>query len=130
MRYLTVIFSVFFIFSCVKQGDVNQFKTGTFETHLEDTNINSVAYRNDSIQIETYNNVKDTFAIKWTSNFEYELLKLNPKTQLDSTPFIVKITGIKDKSYSFSAHFKGSNFKQKGKAIKVRDTKDEGRGKL
>lgn len=121
MRYLILTFSLLFFFSCAKQGDVNQFKTGTFESRLDDTDINSVAFRNDSIQIETYNNAKDTFAIKWNSNFEYELLKLNPKTQLDSTPFIVKITGIKDKSYSFSAHFKGSNFKQKGKAIKIKD---------
>ncbi|MET2985449.1 hypothetical protein [Aureibaculum conchae] len=121
MRYLILILSSIFFFSCTEQGDINQFKTGTFKTHLDDTDINSVAYRNDSIQIETYNNVKDTFAIKWTSNFEYELLKLNPKTQLDSTPFIVKITGIKENSYSFLAHFKGSNFKQKGKAVKLED---------
>lgn len=119
MRYFIVILSFVFFFSCAEQGNVNQFKKGTFKTHLDDSDIHSIAFRNDSIQIETYNNVKDTFAIKWTSNFEYELLKLNPVTQLDSTPFIVKITGIKDDSYSFLAHFKGSNFKQKGKAVKV-----------
>ena len=120
MKKLFVVICLLFI-SCGEKGNVDQFKTGTFKTHLDDSDINSIAFRNDSIQIETYNNVKDTFAIKWTSNFEYELLKLNPKTQLDSTPFIVKITGIKENSYSFSAHFKGSNFKQKGKAIKLED---------
>ena len=121
MRLPIFTFCFLLFISCAERGDINQFKTGTFKTQLDDSDINSVAFRNDSIQIETYNNAKDTFAIKWTSNFEYELLKLNPKTQLDSTPFIVKITGIKENSYSFSAHFKGSNFKQKGKAIKLED---------
>lgn len=122
MRYLIVILSSIFFFSCAEQGDINQFKTGTFKTLLDDSDVNSIAFRNDSIQIETYNNVKDTFKIKWVSNFEYELLKINPKTQLDSTPFIVKITGVKKDSYSFTAHFKGSNFKQKGTAHKVLNT--------
>ncbi|MDY7396105.1 DNA topoisomerase IV [Aureibaculum sp. 2210JD6-5] len=130
MRYFIVIVSLFLFYSCGKQGNIDQFKTGTFKTHLDESDINSIAYRNDSIQIETYNNVKDTFAVKWTSNFEYELLKLNPKTQLDSTPFIVKITGIKENSYSFTAHFKGSDFKQKGTAVKVGGTKDEKQVKM
>ncbi|QCX38265.1 hypothetical protein FF125_07405 [Aureibaculum algae] len=126
MRYLIVILTFILIYSCAKQGDVNQFKIGTFKTHLDDSDATSVAFRNENIQIETYDNVKDTFAIKWNSNFEYELTKLKPKTQLDSTPFIVKITGIKDNSYSFTAHYKGSNFKQKGTAIKVLDNSLEG----
>lgn len=120
MKPLFTIFCFLLFLNCAEQGDITQFKIGTFETFLDDSDVTSVAYRNDSIQIETYNQVKDTFAIKWTSNFEYELVKLNPKTQLDSTPFIVKIIGIKDDSYTFLAHYKGSNFKQKGKAVKVK----------
>lgn len=124
--YFTRFICIFCIcISCAQQGDIDQFKTGTFKTYLEDSDATSTAYRNDSIQIEMYNQVKDTFAIQWTSNFEYQLVKLNPKTQLDSTPFIVIITGIKDNSYSFSAHYKGSNFKQKGNAIKVRESENE-----
>lgn len=106
--------------SCEKQSNnITNFRTGTFETFLEDTNVTSTAIRNDSIQIETYDGVEHIFAIKWNSNFEYELLKINPKNQLDSTPFIVKITGVKDNSYTFKAHYKGSNFKQKGLAVKT-----------
>ncbi|MBJ2175288.1 hypothetical protein JBL43_13625 [Aureibaculum sp. A20] len=128
MRYLIVILTFILIYSCAEQGDVDQFKIGTFKTHLDESDATSVAFRNDNIQIETYDNVKDTFAIKWNSNFEYELTKLKPKTQLDSTPFIVKITGIKDNSYSFTAHYKGSNFKQKGTAIKLNSEKSEKQG--
>jgi len=101
--------------------DVSKFRTGTFETSLEESDEISTAIRNDSIQIEIYNNVRDTFAIKWTSNFEYELKKTNPKKGLDSVPFYVKITGVKDNSYTFKAYYKGTNFKQLGKAIKLSD---------
>ncbi|RPE00873.1 DNA topoisomerase IV [Aureibaculum marinum] len=124
MRLFLVILCCLFFFSCTKPGNINQFRTGTFKTHLDDSDVTSIAYRNDTIQIELYNKVKDTFVIKWTSNFEYELTKLNPKTQLDSTPFIVKIAKIKENSYSFLAHYKGSNFKQKGTAIKISDTEN------
>lgn len=117
-----IIFSIcFIVISCVQNPDKkpNNFKTGSFKTVLEYKNITSYAIRNDSIQIETYNNKKDTFYIKWEDNFEYILLKKNPKTLLDSTPFHVKITGIKKNSYSFNAYHKGSKFKQKGKAFRI-----------
>ena len=86
---------------------------------MEDNDITSFAERNDSIQIETYENKKDTFTIQWINNFEYILLKKNPKSKLDSTPFHVKITAVRKNSYDFRAFYKGSNFKQKGKAIKI-----------
>lgn len=104
-----------------KAAHIENFKTGTFETFLDDSDATSIATRNDSIQIETYNSKKDTFAIRWVNNFEYVLLKVNPKTTLDNTPFHVKITGIKENSYTFKASYKGSNFKQTGTANKIAD---------
>jgi len=123
MRYAYITISLFVILiSCQDNNtDVNKFKTGTFNTFLEDMDETSIAFRNDSIQIETYNNVKDTFDIKWKSNFEYILTKTYPKNELDSTPFHVKITGFKNDSYTFKASYKGSKFIQKGKAIKLKD---------
>ena len=123
MKYLIIIFSVLsLLISCKgNNSNISEFKIGTFKTYLEESDVTSLAIRNDSVQIETYNNIKDTFAIKWQSNFEYILMKTNPKNELDSTPFHVKITGIKDNSYTFKANYKGSNFKQKGKAIKLKD---------
>ncbi len=118
MKYLVIILILITISCKENTGDINQFKTGTFKTFLDDTDITSVAIRNDSIQIETYNNHIDSFAVEWKSNFEYVLLKINPKTALDSTPFHVKITGFKNNSYTFKASYKGSNFKQKGRAAK------------
>jgi len=120
MRNVYIIILLIIFVSCKgNPTDISQFKNGTFKTFLEDSDVTSVAVRNDSIQIETYNNVKDTFAINWKSNFEYVLTKLHPKSELDSTPFHVKITGFKDKSYTFKAYYMGSNFKQKGEALKI-----------
>lgn len=110
---------MFLFVSCaMNTTDVKQFRTGTYKTLLDDSDAESIAIRNDSIQIEIYNKVSDTFAIKWLSNFEYELTKINPKKGLDSVPFYVKITGVKGNTYTFKANYKGSNFKQQGKAIK------------
>lgn len=122
MRYITsIIIILFATSSCIKNNNVHvdELKNGSFETTLEDKETVSIATRNDSIQIEDFKGMKDTFNIKWIDQFEYVLVKKNPKTMLDSTPFHVKITGIKDNTYTFNAYYKGSNFKQKGTAIKL-----------
>ncbi|MCB0474230.1 MAG: hypothetical protein KDC69_01075 [Flavobacteriaceae bacterium] len=118
---LAILVGTALLISCKKEtSGVQMFRTGTFRTLLEGSTAISTATRNDSLQYETYNGQTDTFDIKWNSNFEYELLNKYPKNELDSTPFVVKITGIKDSTYTFLAHYKGSNFKQKGKAIKLK----------
>lgn len=122
MRYLWIIGIVLTTtLSCVKNNNVHvdALKRGSFKTTLEDKETVSFAVRNDSIQIEDFNGVKDTFNIRWVDQFEYVLVKRHPKTMLDSTPFHVKITGIKNNTYTFTAYYKRSNFKQKGKAEKL-----------
>lgn len=98
---------------------VDYYKTGTFKTVLNDKSITSIALRNDSIQIETFEGKNDTFFINWKSNFEYILIKKHPKTALDSTPFHVKITKFDGATYQFKAFYKDSNFKQEGTATKL-----------
>ena len=121
MRYFAIIILLFAAASCLSNSNihVDELKNGSFETTLEDKETISYATRNDSLQIEDFNGIKDTFKIKWIDQFEYVLVKKNPKTMLDSTPFHVKITGIKNKTYTFNAYYKGSNFKQKGTAVKL-----------
>jgi hypothetical protein len=121
MKKLLFIILGILLFSCKEETKniPNNFKTGYFKTVLEDSETISFANRNDSIQIETYENKKDTFKITWVGSFEYILVKKNPKSLLDSTPFHVKITGVKKNSYNFKAYYKGSNFKQKGEAFKI-----------
>ncbi len=124
MKYPFLIIVYLLIFSSCEKGeslDATKLRTGTFKTLLDESDEVSTAERNELIQIETYNNKKDTFNIEWKSNFEYILTKVNPKKGLDSLPFHVKITGIKGNTYTFKAYYKGSNFKQKGTAIKLKD---------
>ncbi len=119
IKFLSLLLMLF-IFSCdTERINILELREGTFETTLPDKNVKSIAFRDKNIQIETYNNKKDTFTIKWLSNFEYELLKINPKSSLDSVPFIVKITKLSHNGYSFKAHYKGSKYIQKGEAIKL-----------
>jgi len=121
MRSLFLIITVLCLYSCqeAKPAKVSDFRTGSFKTVLDDRQIVSTAWRNDTVQIETYSGKKDTFDIRWVDPFEYVLVKTNPRTLLDSTPFHVKITSIKRDSYTFRAYYRGSNFKQTGTAFKL-----------
>ena len=122
MRLLIVFISTIYLSSCTggNQLKVQDLKKGSFRTVLDNnSSAESVSTRNDSVQIELYKGKKDTFYINWVDKFEYILIKKNPKNLLDSTPFHVKITGIKDRSYTFKAYYKGSKFIQQGKAFKL-----------
>ena len=126
MKIWVLLFLSGFLISCQErsQTNVNSFKKGTFKTILDDNKTVSYAVRNDSLQIETTNNKIDTFKIKWINSFEYVLVKKNPKDLLDSLPFHVKITSVNIDGYDFIAHYKRSNFKQKGKAIQLKKNKN------
>lgn len=121
MKLLISLITISVLFSC-SQGnktDIASFKKGHFKTYLGERKDSSTFYRYDHLQIERYRNNIDTFTIAWKSNFEYELKKTNPKSKLDSIPFLVKITGIKNNSYEFKGSYLGSNFKQEGVTIKT-----------
>lgn len=126
MKYFIIFLLFSLVISCEQksQTNVNSFKKGTFKTILDDNKTVSYAVRNDSLQIETTNNKIDTFKIKWINSFEYVLVKKNPKDLLDSLPFHVKITSVNIDGYDFIAHYKRSNFKQKGKAIQLKKNKN------
>ena len=109
------------IFACnsKKNAKSYDFETGHFTSYLENKKDSSSFYRVDNLQIETYKGTTDTFAIKWKNKFEFHLKKVNPKTKLDSTNFIVRITKIKNNAYDFEAGYENSNFKQKGSTFKI-----------
>jgi len=96
MKYI-LFFLLILLFSCNNVSNLKpeQLRVGTFKTIINKGNYESLATRNDSIQVETFNTKKDTFYIKWLSNFEYSLVNKHPKNELDKKEFIVKITGIK-----------------------------------
>ncbi|NJB83843.1 hypothetical protein [Wenyingzhuangia aestuarii] len=120
MRFLYLIcISVVVSCSSGNSTDILSFKTGSFKTYLGERKDSSSFYRTEKFQIESYRNQVDTFDIHWKSNFEYELRKVNPTSKLDSIPFVVKITAIKENYYKFKGAYLGSNFKQEGTTYKL-----------
>lgn len=98
---------------------VDQLKQGSFKTVLDEQEVESIAHRMDSIQIEEYEGKLDTFYIHWEDDFQYVLRHKHPKNALDSTAFYVQITALGKDYYTFRAYYYGSNFEQTGKAYKL-----------
>lgn len=123
MRYLIFISFLLFISCSNNNQTIHSFKDlrqGNFKSEIINSDVTSYFSRNNKIQTEKFDDKEYQFSIHWKSDFEYELLNLHPKNALDSTPFVVKITGLHKKFYTFTAQYKGSEFKQKGKTYKLK----------
>ena len=116
MKILLYIITISVFVSCStgNKTDILSFREGHFKTYLGKRKDSSNFYRIKNLQIETYRNKTDTFRIDWKSNFEYELRKVNPQNKLDSIPFKVRITAIKNNYYKFKGAYLGSDFIQTG----------------
>lgn len=105
------------LFSC-KDNAPDRFKSGTFEIPAGKGYEKTIIIRQDSIQIEKYENRTDTLSISWKNNFNYTLKMLHPKSAIDEDPIHIKITSIKANSYEFEAMIGQSNYVQRGEITK------------
>ena len=108
--------------SCYNQErNCTDFKTGKFtsETEIEGKKYTSTFERNDSIQIENYNAVIDTFSIRWLNECEYILENVKPKNRAEKKAVHVKILNTKDLKYNFEYSFVGDAKKQFGSVTKL-----------
>ena len=108
--------------SCYNQErNCTDFKTGKFtsETEIERKKYTSTFERNDSIQIENYNAVIDTFSIRWINECEYILENVKPKNRAEKKAVHVKILNTKDLKYNFEYSFVGDAKKQFGSVTKL-----------
>ncbi|WP_111709499.1 hypothetical protein [Lutibacter citreus] len=96
----------------------DRFKSGTFEIPEGKGYEKTIIIRQDSLQIEKYQDRIDTLSISWKNNFNYTLKMINPKSAIDEDPIHIKITNIESNSYEFEAVIGHSNFVQKGELIK------------
>lgn len=107
------------LFSCKNDAqDPDRFKSGTFEIPAGKGYEKTIIIRQDSIQIEKYEDRTDTLSISWKNNFNYTLKMLHPKIAIDEDPIHIKITSIKPNSYEFEAVIGQSNYVQKGEITK------------
>jgi hypothetical protein len=105
------------LFSCKDKKSApnpDRFKSGIFEIPAGKGFGKTIVIRQDSIQIEKYEDRIDTLSISWKNNFNYTLKMLHPKNAIDEDPIHIKITNIKDNSYDFEAVIGRSNYVQKG----------------
>jgi len=100
-------------------SNADRFKLGTFEIPAGQGYEKTIIIRQDSIQIEKYEDRSDTLLISWKNNFNYTLKMLHPKTAIDEDPIHIKITSLKDNSYEFEAVIGQSNYVQKGEITKT-----------
>lgn len=112
----------FLFFSCYEQErNCKDFKTGKFESEIiiDGVKHTSTFERNDSIQIETYNGVIDTFNIRWINDCEYIMKNSNPKNMAERKAVSMKILTTKENTYTFEYNYVGDTNKQKGTVTKL-----------
>lgn len=124
MRLILPFFLTLLCVSCyTSERNCGEFKTGTFEfeaitgTEVFTTRI----VRNDSIEIEYYNDQVDTARIRWINDCEYILKKVNPKNMSERKAIHIKILKTIETGYSFEFNKVGKSAKSKASARKISD---------
>lgn len=120
--FLLPTFLVLLLTSCYEQErNCSDFKTGSFtsETVIDGKKFESTFERNDSLQVETFEGVVDTFHIRWTNDCEYIIKNIKPKNMVEKKAVHVKILTSKDNTYVFEYSYIGEATKQKGIVTKI-----------
>ena len=121
MRYSIIIF-LFFICCYSVERDCLPFHQGTFEftTIVNDEMKTSYFLRTANLEIETYEGVIDTAAIRWVNDCECILTKLNPTSNQDKRPVQIKILSTERNAYVFEYSMVGdAKNKQRGTIKKI-----------
>ncbi|MBL4663833.1 MAG: DNA topoisomerase IV [Flavobacteriaceae bacterium] len=104
MRVILTAFLLVILVSCqTPERDCANFRTGTFEFEtLVGTELKKTKFiRNDSIEIDYYDQKIDTFSIRWINDCEYVMKKLRPKNQAEKEPVLFKILTTNGNEYTF-----------------------------
>lgn len=112
----------FLLTSCYNQErNCKDFKTGKFKSEIEidEKKMVSTFERNDSIQIETFNGITDSYDVRWTNDCEYVIKNSKPKNRAEKKAIQMKILTTTKNSYTFEYNFVGESLKQKGIAYKL-----------
>jgi hypothetical protein len=109
--------------SCYQvERNCSDFKTGTFEyTYTVDgEEKTSTFFRNDTLEVDYYENEVDSNSVRWINDCEFIVEKLNPKSLSESKAIHFKILTTKDNTYTYEYSLVGdSKNKQKGVVTKI-----------
>jgi hypothetical protein len=122
MKFKILLLLPLIFVSCFNlERDCKSFKTGKFktETTVDNIKFESTFERNDSLQIENYKGVIDTFSVRWVNDCEYILENTNPKNRKEKKAVLVKILNTKNLTYNFEYSFVGDAIKQNGSVTKL-----------
>ena len=119
--FLVLLFTLTLVSCYEQERNCADFKTGKFESEIEidGKKVTTSFERNDSIQIETYDNISDTYTIRWTNDCEYIVQNKNPKNRNEKKAVQFKILTTTTKGYTFEYSFVGESKKQRGTVTKV-----------
>ena len=110
--------------SCYEQEcDCKLYRTGKFKFVQE---INSekkitVFERTENLQIEQYEGKTDSASVRWVNDCEFVLKKLHPKNMQEQKAIAMRILSTTKDSYNFEYSFVGSDKKEIGTAIKLKN---------
>lgn len=121
-KLISIYFPILLITACYQQErNCEKFKVGTFEfqTLLNGELATTTFVRNDSIEIDYFQQKSDTSSIRWINNCECVLKNLNPKNRSEEKPLHMKILTTDGDSYTFEYGLVGVSKKEKGTAKKI-----------
>lgn len=129
MRTLSSLLVLLLLSSCYSvERNCSDFKTGTFtfEQMVGTELVMSTFTRNDSIAIEQYKGVTDTFNVRWINDCEYIMRKRNPKNAYDKEAVHFKILSTTKNAYLFDFQMvvkkqNQANLVKKGTVTKISD---------
>ncbi len=111
------------LFSCYEQErNCADFKTGTFQFDYEVDGVKKTTtfVRTEDREIDFYDGKVDTSSVRWVSDCEYVVTKLNPKNMQEKKAIGMKILTTSKNSYTFEFGIVGSDNKQKGTVTKIK----------
>lgn len=121
-----VILSLIVLFSLsacyAPERNCKKFKTGTFEyeSYLNGELVKTTFVRNDSIEIDYFQDQVDSSSVRWVNDCEYILTNLNPKNMAEEKALQMRILTTKDNTYTFEFSVVGESKKQKGTVTKIK----------
>lgn len=121
MKYFTLFLLAFCLISCYQiERNCSDYKTGKFDSEvtINGTLYKSTFYRNDTLQVETYEGKTDSSSLRWINDCEVVFKTINPKSMAEQKDIHLKILTTTDSTYTFEYSYVGESKKQKGIAYK------------
>lgn len=121
MKYFTLFLLAFCLISCYQvERNCSDYKTGKFDSEvtINGTLYKSTFYRNDTLQVETYEGKTDSSSLRWINDCEVVFKTINPKSMAEQKDIHLKILTTTDSTYTFEYSYVGEPKKQKGIAYK------------